>query len=319
MALRRSAAGLFRNANRAMVYMGTQHHYWPYELDYHLHAHSYSRDGSQGHHFFFSMFPGPHLGLAHLSTQAAPSSEDPMELYNEKGPAVAAAAAPALSHAETRKLLKLVKVDDFKKLLLGTGNHCMPVDEVLKLCKKAGAATTDAEAEEVTRNLDEAGVILLFRNRVFLEPDKVAELLAKTMPFHLASEDDPRVEELAQLQKEKEEIDRLAHRQVRNMLWGALGAFTLQSVVFFRLTFWDLSWDVMEPITFFVTSSSLLAGFFFFVLTHRDPSYQDLMKTLLSNKQEKLMKKRHFNVERLKELQVQCCVPSHENQMHARH
>ncbi|KAH7365113.1 hypothetical protein KP509_18G009600 [Ceratopteris richardii] len=134
------------------------------------------------------------------------------------------------------------------------------------------------------------------------------------MPFHLASENDPRLDELAQLQREKEEIDRIARRQVKNMLWGALGAFTLQSAVFFRLTFWDLSWDVMEPITFFVTSSSLLAGFFFFVLTHRDPSYRDLMDTLVRNKQQKLMQKKQFNEERLKELQMQCCIPSYASQ-----
>lgn len=327
MALRRSVGGLLRKANRAVACMNGRHHNHFLELHQHPHRppplphhHYYRSDESQGHHVFFAAVLCPHLGIGSFSTQAARSSEDPLELMNEKAEACAApASSAALSTQEARKLLKLVKVDDFKKLLLSTGNHCMSVEDVLKLCKQAGAAITDAEAEEVTRNLDEAGVILIFRNRVFLEPEKVAELLAKTMPFHLASENDPRLEELAQLQKEKEEIERIAHRQVRNMLWGALGAFSLQSVIFFRLTFWDLSWDVMEPITFFVTSSSLLAGFFFFVLTHRDPSYHDLMNTLLNNKQQKLMKKRHFNEERFKELQVQCCIPSHDKEIHARH
>ncbi|KAI5082782.1 hypothetical protein GOP47_0002525 [Adiantum capillus-veneris] len=277
MALRRSVAGLLRNANRAMVYVGTQHPHPHHEQHlHHHHHHHYSAYGSQGLHVFLATLPGPPLGLTNFSTEAAPSSEDPLDFHNEEGPPAAASAAPALSNAETRKLLKLIKV------------------RLLQMPR-------------------------LKRHRAFLEPDKVAELLAKTMPFHLASENDPRIEELAQLQKEKEEIDRTAQKQVRKMLWGALGGFTLQSAIFFRLTFWDLSWDVMEPITFFVTSSSLLAGFFFFVLTHRDPSYHDLMNTLLSNKQQKLMKKKHFNVERFKQLQVQCCVPNHENQVHARH
>lgn len=313
MAMRRTLGGLLRNTKRAMVYTGAQHHI--HDRDYH-HKQYYDQ------HPVLLLTKRPNMsspqwnGLLKFSTHAAPASEDPIDIHEDEAPG---APALALSNQEARKLLKLVKVDDFKKLLLSTGKHCMPVEEVLKLCKQTGAATTDVEAEEVTKNLDEAGVILIFRNRVFLEPDKVAELLSKTMPFHLAPENDPRSEELAQLQREKDEIDRIAQRQVRNMLWGAFGAFTIQSVVFFRLTFWDLSWDVMEPITFFVTSSSLLAGFFFFVLTHRDPSYHDLMNTLLSNKQQKLMKKRNFNVERFKELQTQCCMPSSENQPHAMH
>ncbi|KAH7331352.1 hypothetical protein KP509_20G028700 [Ceratopteris richardii] len=139
---------------------------------------------------------------------------------------------------------------------------------------------------------------------------QVAEALSRAMPLPLAQEDDPRKEEYLRMLKEKEEIDCIAHKQVRHMLWAALGALSAQSVIFFRLTFWELSWDVMEPIAFFVTSSSLLAGFFFFVLTHRDPSYHDFMDTLFLSKQRKLMKKRNFDMERFKELKAMWCLPS---------
>lgn len=321
MAVRRTVGGLLGKMRKAVVYAGAQHHNeGHYAPPYH-------------HQYQYSDKDPPHLPvvwatkLAYMrspvwssrlnySTQAAPASEDPMGVCQEESQAIP---TQDLSSKETRKLLKLIKVDDFKKLLHSTGQHCLSLEEILKLCKQTGAAITDAEAEELVKNLDEAGVVLIFRNRVFLEPDKVADLLAKTMPFYLAAANDPRTEELAKLQREKEEIDKIAHKQVRRMLWGALGAFSVQSLIFFRLTFWDLSWDVMEPITFFVTSSSLLAGFFFFVMTQRDPSYQDLMRTLLSNKQEKLIKKRGFNMERFKQLQVQCCMPPLENQPHANH
>eukprot|EP00250_Pteridium_aquilinum_P004545 c14748_g1_i1 orf=279-1382(-) len=220
---------------------------------------------------------------------------------------------PNLSTQETHKLLKLIKVDDFKKRLLSTGKHCMPLEEVLKICKQTGTATSDTEAEEVAKSLDEAGFILIFRKKVFLEPEKVAEVLSRAMPLPLAVEDDPRNQEYEHLRKEKEEIDRIAHKQVRKMLWGAFGALSAQSVLFFRLTFWELSWDVMEPIAFFVTSSSLLAGFFFFVITKRDPSYHDFMDTLFKSKQRKLIKKKNFDIERFNELQVMCCLPSSRN------
>lgn len=120
----------------------------------------------------------------------------------------------------------------------------------------------------------------------------------------LIPEGDPRRKELEQLEKEKEEIDRIAHRKARNVIWGVFGGLTLQSILFFRLTFWDLSWDVMEPITFFVTSTGLIGGLVFFIFTHREPSYQDFMHTMFSNKQRKLMSKRKFDIERFKELQA---------------
>lgn len=139
------------------------------------------------------------------------------------------------------------------------------------------------------------------------------------MPLPLAVQEDPRNREYAQLLKEKDEIDQIAHKQVRSMLWGALGALSVQSMLFFRLTFWELSWDVMEPICFFVTSSSLLAGFFFFVITKRDPSYHDFMDTLFSSKQRKLIKKKKFDVKRFQELQVLCCLPSSHNSSNHQH
>lgn len=214
-----------------------------------------------------------------------------------------------LSTPEAHKLLRLMKVEDLKRNLQSTGKNCMPLEEVICLCKQMGAAINDAEAEELVKSLDEAGAIFVFRRKVFLEPAKVAEVLSKAMPVPLVQEDDPRNEEFLRLQKEKEEIDQIAHKQVRHMLWGALGALSAQTAIFFRLTFWELSWDVMEPIAFFVTSSSLLAGFFFFVITNRDPSYHDFMDTLFSSKQRKLMKKRNFDLKKFKELQVMCCLP----------
>lgn len=78
-----------------------------------------------------------------------------------------------LSSLETHKLIKLIKVEDFKKQLLNSGKHCMALEEVLDLCKKTGTATSNAEAEEIAKAMDEAGLILIFRKRVFLEPKKV--------------------------------------------------------------------------------------------------------------------------------------------------
>lgn len=40
------------------------------------------------------------------------------------------------------------------------------------------------------------------------------------------------------------------------LLWGGLAGVMAVWAVCFRLTFWELSWDVMEPITYFIGSGT---------------------------------------------------------------
>lgn len=137
--------------------------------------------------------------------------------------------------------------------------------------------------------------------------------MKQAVPLALTPEDDPRREELRGLLKKKEEIDFLAHRQVRGILWSGLGFFVVQVGLFFRLTFWEFSWDVMEPIAFFTTTTGLLVGYAYFLFTSRDPTYQDLMKRLFLSRQKKLFMKHNFDAARFAELQKQCKCPLEES------
>lgn len=138
---------------------------------------------------------------------------------------------------------------------------------------------------------------------------QVVELVRRSVPLALTPEDDPRRDELRKLEERKEEIDRQAHRQVRLMLWSGLGVAIMQVGLFFRLTFWEFSWDVMEPIAFFTTASGLVIGYAYFMITSKDPTYQDLMKTLFLSRQRKLFKKYQFDIDRFKELRDKCKNP----------
>jgi hypothetical protein len=52
---------------------------------------------------------------------------------------------------------------------------------------------------------------------------QVVDLVIKAVPLALTAEDDPRRDEFKRLQKKKEEIDVLAHKQVQRILWSGLG------------------------------------------------------------------------------------------------
>lgn len=142
---------------------------------------------------------------------------------------------------------------------------------------------------------------------------QVVDMVRNAVPLALVSDDDPIRHELKVLQKLKEDIDVQAHKQVRRVLWSGLGLAMLQVGLFFRLTFWEFSWDVMEPIAFFTTTSGLVIGYAYFLLTSRDPTYQDLMKRLFLSRQRKLLKKHNFDVQRFKEIQRTCRTPLDAN------
>ncbi|XP_008804659.2 calcium uniporter protein 6, mitochondrial-like [Phoenix dactylifera] len=219
------------------------------------------------------------------------------------------ASLDAITFAEAKRLMRLVNVEALKRKLERDGDEVIGYSELLEVCEEMGVARTREEAVTFSRVLDEAGVLLLFRDKVYLHPDKVVDLVSRAVPLALAPQDDPRIEELKQLQRRKEEIDMLAHKQVRRVLWSGLGFFIVQVGLFFRLTFWEFSWDVMEPIAFFTTTTGIIIGYAYFLFTSRDPTYQDLMKRLFLSRQRKLSQRQNFDMGRYVELQKHCKCP----------
>ncbi|MED6118708.1 hypothetical protein PIB30_005180 [Stylosanthes scabra] len=218
-----------------------------------------------------------------------------------------------ISYSEAKKLLRLVNVETLKMRLGMEGKEVIPYTELLEACESIGIARSEEEAIAFSKVLDEAGVILLFRDKVYLHPDKVVDLVRRAVPLALTADDDPVREEIKKLQEKKEEIDILAHKQVRRILWSGLGFGVVTVGLFFRLTFWEFSWDVMEPIAFFTTTTGLVIGYAYFLFTSRDPTYQDLMKRLFLSRQRKLFKRHNFDVERFRELQCKCRTPLDAN------
>ncbi|KAL0458984.1 UNVERIFIED_CONTAM: Calcium uniporter protein 5, mitochondrial [Sesamum latifolium] len=217
--------------------------------------------------------------------------------------------ASTMSYGEAKRLMRLVNVEALKEKLGTEDKEVITYAELLQACQNMGVAKSADEAAAYARVLDDAGVVMLFRDKVYLHPNKVVDLVRTAVPLSLLPDDDPRKDELKLLQEKKNEIDLLAHKQVRRILWTGLGLSVVQISLFFRLTFWEFSWDVMEPIAFFTTSAGIVIGYAYFMFTSRDPSYQDLLKRLFVSRQRKLIRRKNFDVQRFVELQKQCKLP----------
>lgn len=79
----------------------------------------------------------------------------------------------AISFAEAKRLMRLVNVEALKMKLGAEGKEAISYCELLEACESIGVARSQEEAAAFARILDEAGVVLLFRDKVYLHPDKV--------------------------------------------------------------------------------------------------------------------------------------------------
>lgn len=58
-----------------------------------------------------------------------------------------------------------------------------------------------------------------------------------------------------------------AEKKTSYLTWIGLGLMSVQFGVLARLTWWEYSWDIMEPVTYFVTYGTAMAAYAYYCLT----------------------------------------------------
>eukprot|EP01117_Protostelium_nocturnum_P008511 TRINITY_DN304_c0_g1_i1.p1 TRINITY_DN304_c0_g1~~TRINITY_DN304_c0_g1_i1.p1 ORF type:complete len:348 (-),score=139.09 TRINITY_DN304_c0_g1_i1:173-1216(-) len=112
--------------------------------------------------------------------------------------------------------------------------------------------------------------------------------------------------ELLPLMRVKLELDRKAYRFADLALFGGLGAFSAQWMFLARLTWWDFNWDIMEPVTYFITSGTALMAYIYFVLVKQEYTFENLRdgiatKRMLTN----YTRSKEFDVEKYFDLEYE--------------
>ncbi|CAD5174023.1 unnamed protein product [Musa acuminata subsp. malaccensis] len=210
----------------------------------------------------------------------------------------------AVSVAEARKVARAARMEVARARLRGTGRACLSYSEFSQVCGEVAGGME--EGAGLGRALDESGAVIVLGDIVFLKlfqmDLQVTKAIESMIPPSLSSQSDPRSRELKAMEEKKAEIDVKAEALVKREMWCGLAFLALQTAGFMRLTFWELSWDVMEPICFYVTSLYFMAGYAFFLRTSRDPSFEGFFESRLAAKRKRLMKARNFDVNRFNEL-----------------
>ncbi|KAH0940557.1 hypothetical protein HID58_000194 [Brassica napus] len=209
--------------------------------------------------------------------------------------------ALGLTVNDAKKLLRAAQIEVVKTKLMETGRSWIPYNEFVGLCNDS--CLDPAQGPWIAKMLDDTGNVIVLGDYVCLRPDQVTKSIEGLLPLpQIRNPNDPRRKELKELEATKKVIDEKAHSLVRRELWAGLGYLILQTAGFMRLTFWELTWDVMEPICFYVTSVYFMAGYAFFLRTAKEPSFEGFYESRFEAKQRKLMKSQDFDVGRYDEL-----------------
>uniref|UniRef100_A0A9I9CI03 Calcium uniporter protein C-terminal domain-containing protein n=2 Tax=Cucumis melo TaxID=3656 RepID=A0A9I9CI03_CUCME len=214
-----------------------------------------------------------------------------------------------ISIEDARKIIRVSQVEKLKTKLRNVGKSCISYSEFTRICVE-DCGNNEEQGAEFAKLMDESGSVIVLGNIVFLRPDQVAKSMERMISGSIATPNDPRLKQLEEMEKQKALIDKKAKAQVQAELICGLGLILGQTLGFMRLTFWELSWDVMEPICFFVTSLHFALGYAFFLTTSTEPTFEGFFRRRFKAKQNKLMASLNFDINHYNELRT-ICYPYH--------
>ncbi|XP_062852324.1 calcium uniporter protein, mitochondrial-like [Trichomycterus rosablanca] len=104
--------------------------------------------------------------------------------------------------------------------------------------------------------------------------------------------------ELMPLEQMKLQLDMRAERNSSQALWVGLALLSVQGGALAWLTWWVYSWDIMEPVTYFITYSTSIGIYAYYVLTKQDYVYPDVKDRQYLHYFYKGVQKQQFNVQK---------------------
>ncbi|OCT97112.1 calcium uniporter regulatory subunit MCUb, mitochondrial isoform X2 [Xenopus laevis] len=103
-------------------------------------------------------------------------------------------------------------------------------------------------------------------------------------------------EQLQPMEQMKSMILTRSDAKTTRLMWNGLALMSTQGGALAWLTWWVYSWDIMEPVTYFITYGSAIAFYAYFVLTKQDYVYPAIRERQLLNYFYKRAETQRFDV-----------------------
>jgi len=194
-------------------------------------------------------------------------------------------------------------------------NQKMSVREFCGLCSRFGVH--EADALTLLAAFHESSIVLNFstsssaqlRDTVFIKPKDVLDTVWATFDLSGSvslAEIELKQAELVVLRSEfraldtaKSMLDQTAESQANRAVWvgGILPVGTFVGLC--RMTYWEFSWDIVEPISFFVSTMGPICFFYVWFARHKeDFSMAAWREGMIAKSKQTLYRAKAFDLER---------------------
>jgi len=223
-------------------------------------------------------------------------------------PTVAVASTPTEVKSSTPTAFDGPNLEKFTLALNQDGRKQISRKEFVSLWMSFGFETNSIEKLQMA--LVEKGVIMDFGNEfdtIVIKPDRVAKAWDQALDLdgsHAMDFISRRKAELEALRLKIEpleaQLQKYEKKSERSAVWWMRGLFCYTIVhtwMIAYLTFWVLSWDIMEPITYLVNLYTFVIAVYFFNSTSCDFTFDAMKDTLKAIKRRKLFLSKKFDEE----------------------
>jgi hypothetical protein len=207
------------------------------------------------------------------------------------------------------------KVQSLRRYLADITRLTIPKKEYFELAKSAGL--DEKQATDLLPHLHQSGVALYYPENpvlndvVVVQPQQVTQsmnnlldvnVLGRELAKHRAELSEIE-QQVAPMREKKRELDRRAKNRINTYLFMGFGYLATQTTVLAKMTWIDFGWDVVEPITYFVTFSVALIGYSYFLLMRREYTYGDALNMATNRRRRIEYKKAGFDYHKYSQLE----------------
>ena len=145
------------------------------------------------------------------------------------------------------------------------------VEDFVQRAMIVGAAANRDEALRLLSDLHRTGEVLRHVDTVYLQASEIAEIVMMALP---GGWEEARLklskieEELRELEDIRNEAEHKAQRITRRFLIAGGCILFTQFVAFIWLTWFELSWDVMEPYAYIISVFNQIVAYTYFLVTN---------------------------------------------------
>ena len=198
--------------------------------------------------------------------------------------------------------------EDIDDLMKNNPCHSVSLGEFRTLMADRGVVDANAQ-DETLEILQKAGVIVKLDDVVYTNPGQLTrDVLAvlPKVPSYVYGVSDTELESLeADLAAQEAEVSAAAGKagwRSNAVVGSGLAFMVTQFVVFLRLTYVELSWDVMEPISYFAGVFNAILVYIYFMVYKRDFSFDDWSSRMQASYTESAISKKGIDFEKYKKI-----------------